>query len=165
MNSTGISFAQLGIVRRTARAAGMTISAIALFAAACGYAQAASFQCRHNQSSSEKLVCNDPELSSMDDKLSTLYSRAKDLAPDRDALEADRLSQWNWRQTHCTDKACVSNWYSRRITELDADIQQGQQAQIVSLKANLTAQNLPTDAQEAVLQIEGVHPATVAGNQ
>lgn len=58
MNSTGISFAQLGIVRRTARAAGMTISAIALFAAACGYAQAASFQCRHNQSSSEKLVCN-----------------------------------------------------------------------------------------------------------
>jgi uncharacterized protein len=162
MNSIEIGITQFGIGRRAARAAGMTLSAIALFAAACGYAQAASFQCRHSLSSSEKLVCKDPELSSLDDKLSTLYKRAQDLTPDRDALEADRLSQWSWRQQHCTDKACVNNWYVRRITELDADIQQGQQAQISSLKANLTAQNLPTDAQEAVLQIEGVHPTTAA---
>jgi uncharacterized protein len=160
MNSIGISFNQTRAVRRAVRAASFTVSALALLAAVSGYAHAASFKCRHSLSSSEKLVCNDAELSSLDDKLSTLYSRAKDLAPDRDALEADRISQWNWRQSHCTDKACVNNWYERRITELDADIQQGQQAQIVSLKANLTAQNLPSDAQEAVLQIEGVHPRT-----
>jgi uncharacterized protein len=143
------------------RTAASTVTGFALFAGVAGHAQATSFPCHPNQSSSEDLICEDAELSSLDDKLSALYNRAKDLAPDRAAIEADRISQWEWRQRHCADKACVANWYDRRITEIDADIQQGQQAQILTLKAGLTAQALPADAQEAVLEIKGVYPPAV----
>ncbi|WP_166656380.1 hypothetical protein [Paraburkholderia sp. BL10I2N1] len=39
----------------------------------------------------------------------------------------------------------------------------GQQTQIISLKANLTEQKVPSDAQEAVLEIKGVRlPSTVS---
>jgi uncharacterized protein len=142
---------------------GSFVAALALFAT--GYAQATSFPCRHDQSSSEKLVCQDSELSSLDDKLATLYVHAKDLALDRDALEADRINQWVWRQRHCKDKACVTNWYVRRIAELEADVQQGQKAQAVSLKTSLDAQGIPQDAQQAVLEIKRAQAPSKANNQ
>ena len=149
--------------RCATRVAGSVVAVLALSAA--WYAQAASFPCRHDQSSSEKLICQDPELSSLDDKLAALYIHAKDLALDRDALEADRINQWVWRQRHCTDKACVTNWYARRIAELEADVQQGQKAQALSLKTNLDAQGLPPDAQQAVVEIKRVQAPSKANNQ
>nr|WP_208116588.1 hypothetical protein [Paraburkholderia sp. BL10I2N1] len=90
MFSFGIVHQGTDVARRAVREAGVTAAAFTLFAAA-GYAQAASLPCRHSLSSSERFVCEDPELASLDDKLATLCSRDKDLAPDREALEADPM--------------------------------------------------------------------------
>ncbi|MDH6148204.1 MULTISPECIES: hypothetical protein [Paraburkholderia] len=57
----------------------------------------------------------------------------------------------------------MNNWYVHRIGELNADIQRRQQTQIISLKANLTEQKVPSDAQEAVLEVTGLRlPSTVS---
>lgn len=151
--------------RRVARMIRVTAAAFGLIVAAPQYVQAASFPCRYAVSISERLVCADPKLSLFDDVLAALYVQAKNLATDRDALEADRVAQWSWRQRQCKNKACVSDWYIRRIAELNADIQQGQKSQIVSLKANLTAQDIPSDAQDAVLELKGLRPPSDAGKQ
>lgn len=142
------------------RAAGrVTLTLLLLGACSFGSVQAASFHCPKNASSSEKLVCSDPELSSLDDKLAQLYKRVVDVAPDREAIEDDRVKQWQWRQHNCKDKTCVVNWYNRRIGELDADFNQGTQDQIRVLKTSLAEQNLDLSAQAAVLKIKGDNAA------
>lgn len=142
-----------------ARRARAGIGAAMLLTMLCagGYsalAQAASFHCPKNASSSEKLVCGDPALSSLDDKLAAVYLHAKDVTPDRDALEADRIHQWQWRQHNCKDKACVANWYNRRIGELQADVDQGKQAQLDALKADVVTQNLDASAKDAIMKLK-----------
>ncbi|MFM0285843.1 lysozyme inhibitor LprI family protein [Paraburkholderia megapolitana] len=128
-------------------------------------AQAASFQCPKNASSSERLVCGDPTLSSLDDKLATVYQRAKDATPDRDALEADRVNQWQWRQHNCKDKTCVVNWYNRRIGELEADLNEGQQAQVAALKTSVAEQDLDPSARDAILKLKAADRATLHAQQ
>jgi hypothetical protein len=49
----------------------------------------------------------------------------------------------------------VVNWYNRRISELDADFDQGTENQVTVLKASLAEQNLALPAQAAVLRIKG----------
>jgi uncharacterized protein len=85
-------------------------------------ANAASFDCAKAASFSEKAVCSDPTLSSLDDTLGARYTQAYAVTPDKRALAAVRDHEWRWRQTHCRDKACVADWYERRIAELSADI-------------------------------------------
>jgi uncharacterized protein len=134
-----------------------TSVAVALFLIGGGLsvpAQAASFHCGKNASTSEKLVCGDPQLSSLDDKLAAAYQRAKDVAPDKQSIEDARVQQWQWRQHNCHDKTCVANWYERRISELDADFSEGKTAQKAAFEANLTRQNLAPSAQAAVRKIE-----------
>ncbi|MDH6148203.1 hypothetical protein OKW46_002128 [Paraburkholderia sp. WSM4179] len=65
MFSFGIVHQGTDVACRVVREAGVTAAAFTLFAAA-GHAQAASLPCRHSLSSSERLVCEDPELSSLD---------------------------------------------------------------------------------------------------
>jgi uncharacterized protein len=137
------------------RAASRLVVLIALSAAA-NFASAASFRCPHDASASEKLICGDPELSSLDDKLATIYQRAKDAAPAADAIEADRVAQWQWRQRNCKDKACVESWYERRIRELEADFSQGQDAEAAGLAEHMSAQNIAPDARAAVVELKGL---------
>lgn len=59
----------------------------------------------------------------------------------------------------------MTNWYARRIAELEADVQQGQKAQALSLKTNLDAQGLPPDAQQAVVEIKRAQAPSKANNQ
>lgn len=153
MTKSGKLVSKLFNVRRAAGTA--TLALLLLGGAFSGAAQAASFHCGKKVSSSEKLVCNDPELSSLDDKLAIAYKRAKDVTPDTAAFEDDRVKQWQWRQHNCKDKACVINWYNRRISELDADFDQGTENQVTVLKASLAEQNLAPPAQAAVLRMKG----------
>ncbi|WP_322042319.1 hypothetical protein [Paraburkholderia sp. J67] len=141
---------------------GLNATALALFAtlAVSTAAQAASFKCPHNASASERIVCNDPTLSALDDKLAALYRTAVDATPDATALEADRLSQWQWRQHNCKDKACVTDWYNRRIAELEGDYLHGQQATVQRVKDGVVDQHLAPSAQDAVLQMKGIEPAS-----
>ena len=140
---------------------GLNAAAIALFASLAGspFAHAASFHCPHNASASERLVCNDPTLSALDDKLAALYRSAFDTTTDTTALEADRVSQWQWRQHNCKDKACVTDWYDRRIAELEGDLKHGKQATIARVKEGVVDQRLAPSAQDAVLEMHGIPPA------
>jgi uncharacterized protein len=125
-------------------------------AGAMPLAYGASFHCPSNASASERIVCGDPILSAQDDRLATAYSQAYDATPDRRALEADRVHQWQWRQRNCTDKACVTSWYERRIAELEADRHQGQQEAAGRVKAAVADQHLTLDARDAVLRLKGI---------
>jgi len=140
---------------------GLSAAAIALFAplALSPSAYAASFHCPQNASASERLVCNDPTLSALDDKLAALYRSALDATPDTTALEADRVSQWQWRQHNCKDKACVTDWYGRRIAELEGDLKHGKQASVQRVKEGVVDQRLAPSAQDAVLEMHGIAPA------
>ncbi|HTH62762.1 MAG TPA: hypothetical protein VL689_21755 [Paraburkholderia sp.] len=141
-------------------------AAIGLFASLAGIAaaRAASFQCPHNASASERLVCNDPALSALDDKLAGLYRNAFDASPDPTSLEADRVSQWQWRQRNCKDKACVTDWYERRIAELEGDVKHGKEATVQRVKDGVVDQHLAPSAQDAVLQMHGIEPASKSDN-
>jgi uncharacterized protein len=119
-------------------------------------ADAASFRCPHNASASERLVCNDPTLSALDDKLAALYRAALDATPNAEALEADRVSQWQWRQHNCKDNGCVTDWYNRRIAELEGDLAQGNTAAVQRVKDGVVNQHLVPSAQQAVLHMKGI---------
>jgi uncharacterized protein len=140
---------------------GLNAAAVALFAtfAVAPLAHAASFTCPHNASASERIVCNDPALSALDDKLAALYRNAFDATTDTTALEADRVSQWQWRQHNCKDKACVTDWYNRRIAEMEGDVKHGKQATVQRVKESVVDQDLAPSAQHAVLEIKGIEPA------
>jgi uncharacterized protein len=137
---------------------GLRRAALVLFASLAGasLAHAASFRCPHNASASERLVCGDPELSALDDKLAALYRNAVEATPDTTALEADRISQWQWRQHNCKDKACVADWYNRRIAELEGDLQHGKEASAERVRTGVVEQQLAPTAQNAVLEMKGV---------
>ncbi len=130
---------------------------ICIFAAGAtltGHASAASFKCTSHASASEKIVCSDPQLSKLDDRLVVAYQRAKNASPDTKSIEAARTEQWLWRQRNCTDKACVLNWYERRIAELDADYQQTQPTQRAALEASLIDRNVEPSASAAIRQLK-----------
>ena len=129
-------------------------AALVLAAGASLSAHAASFDCKKGQSFSEKVVCETPYLSRLDDQLSIAYKHAMDVTPDRQALEDSRVAQWQWRQKNCHDAACVTNWYERRLSELHADASQGQKAQRVAFELHLDHQALAPDAAAAVRQMK-----------
>lgn len=149
-------FFNRGIHRNVKR--GLNAAAIALFASLAGspFANAASFHCSRNASASERLVCNDPSLSALDDQLAALYRNALDASSDTTALEADRVSQWQWRQHNCKDKACVADWYNRRIAELEGDVKHGKQATVQRVKESVVDQHLAPSAQDAVLEMKHI---------
>jgi uncharacterized protein len=140
----------------------LNAAAVALFAtlAVSPLAHAASFTCPHHASASERIVCADPTLSALDDKLAALYRNAVDASTDTTALEADRVSQWQWRQHNCKDKACVTDWYNRRIAEMEGDLKHGKQATVQRVKESVVDQNLAPAAQHAVLEMKGIEPAS-----
>jgi uncharacterized protein len=133
----------------------LSICVLAACATLAGNASAASFHCTGKSSASEKIVCNDPQLSSLDDRLAASYQRARDASIDPRSVESARIEQWLWRQHNCTDKACVQSWYERRIAELDADYEQARQAQRDAFEASLAEQKLAPSAADAVRQMKG----------
>jgi uncharacterized protein len=140
--------------------ASLSFCVVVACATFAGNATAASFHCTKNSSSSEKIVCDDPQLSSLDDQLATAYQRARDASIDPRPVESARIQQWLWRQHNCTDKACVQNWYDRRIVELDADYDQAKHAQHDAFEAALAGQKLAPAAADAVRQMK--HDSLVA---
>ncbi|MFM0626760.1 lysozyme inhibitor LprI family protein [Paraburkholderia xenovorans] len=153
--------------RLTTPSALLSIGLLVAGATLAADASAASFKCTSKSSASEKIVCKDPALSALDDRLAAAWQRAKDTTLDTAALEAARTHQWLWRQHNCTDQACVKSWYDRRIAELDADYEQAKQARREAFDASLAGQNLAPSAADAVRKMKGesVAHATTASAQ
>lgn len=81
-------------------------------------AHATSFDCHRGRSLTERMICNDPALSKLDDTLGQLYWKARRQVTSRRAFLSDSDSKWAWREANCRDVACLGTWYATRIEEL-----------------------------------------------
>jgi uncharacterized protein len=81
-------------------------------------AHATSFDCNRGHSLTEKIICNDPALSKLDDTLGQLYWKARRRVINRRAFLSDSDSKWTWREENCRDAACLGTWYATRIDQL-----------------------------------------------
>jgi TonB family protein len=77
-----------------------------------------SFDCKKARLASEKLICSDAELASLDLDLATVFAQAKAAASDKRAFVEVARQNWNWRNTNCFDKTCLVAWYSAQRDRL-----------------------------------------------
>jgi uncharacterized protein YecT (DUF1311 family) len=97
---------------------------ILLFLLAMPFASyAASFDCSKARSLVEITICNDAELSRLDDELGQIYRRAKSVAPDKKAFQVTTQVDWQRRERDCRTRSCIVNWYSERKSSLLAVIE------------------------------------------
>lgn len=95
------------------------IAALAVLACASfGVAHATSFDCAKANTPADHLICNDPQLSAMDDQLFTLYEKVKSETPNKAALIANEKSAWINREENCSNKMCLIAWYESRLAYL-----------------------------------------------
>lgn len=73
-----------------------------------------SFDCGKSHSQNEYLICHTPALAIADVKLANSVTAAKNTiaATDLDALKERMRGQWNFREKHCNDVACLNAWYA-----------------------------------------------------
>jgi len=90
---------------------------------------AASFDCAKAKSKNEKLICSDPELSSLDEALSSAYRHAHEIAPDKSVV---RQSQRDWLGSYlvssCDDAACLKPIFAQRVALLKEIAGEGEPA-------------------------------------
>jgi uncharacterized protein len=80
---------------------------------------ASSFDCTHATSSSEKAICADPYISTLDRKLGSLWSSTLSKVADPNVLKTDQ-HQWLKQRNQCADQVdCLRHQYLMRITELE----------------------------------------------
>jgi hypothetical protein len=79
-----------------------------------------SFDCGKSHSQNEYLICHTPGLAAADVKLANSVDEAKTAiaATDLDALKERMRGQWNFREKHCNDVACLSTWYTYQISTM-----------------------------------------------
>ena len=118
MKNIAINPLKRGLGLRLWLAAGIAAPCI-LFASP---AMSASFDCSKNGSANEKIICDDPELSAMDEQLAKLFKQARKKAADRRAFNAASDQQWLWREKNCHSRECLVDWYRKRQTELKANL-------------------------------------------
>ncbi len=80
---------------------------------------AASFNCAKAGSLSEMSICNDPELSRLDDELAKIYQQAKAHAADKDIFRQQTQAAWKWREKNCQSRECLISWYAQRKITLE----------------------------------------------
>jgi TonB family protein len=91
-----------------------------------------SFDCGKARTASEKLICSDAELASLDLDLATVFAQAKAIASDKRAFGEAARRNWNWRNANCFDKSCLVTWYNDQRERLVAILNQPAQADAVS---------------------------------
>lgn len=101
-------------------AVGLSVAALSL-TAAFKPSYAASFDCAKATSIVETLICRDPALSQLDDRLSAAYSAARTRSGNAPQLSGEQPA-WTVQRNQCQTTACVSGAYSARLVELEAGI-------------------------------------------
>ncbi len=80
-------------------------------------AQAASFDCAKAQSIVEHLICDNPEISKLDEELNAAYKTAlQDVDPTDSIRQAQK--QWMKERNGCVDAVCVTSSYITRLALL-----------------------------------------------
>jgi len=79
-----------------------------------------SFNCRGARSTSERMVCSDPELAALDRRLNAAYEDAIAAGASRRELRAEQDRWLSTREAAAPDPDAVAQVYRRRIRELNA---------------------------------------------
>ena len=95
--------------------------------------QAASFDCKSAASKIEKLICDDDELSKLDDDLSKAYQLSLEQSDDKQKATKDQRKWLKEVRNACQDENCLKTEYQKRI---------GTSIQIVAQAADNAQQNL-----------------------
>lgn len=79
---------------------------------------AVSFDCSKSTKSSEKTICNDSELSNLDDMMSKVYAESKNQTNDKNLLVSEQ-KDWYKKTVKCAEsRNCLIEAYNTRINEL-----------------------------------------------
>ena len=78
------------------------------------HAQAASFDCKKAGNKIERMICQYPEISILDEELSKAYKAVR--AKEKEVIKEQRA--WLKTRNKCGDTACLKKIYSERVAEL-----------------------------------------------
>jgi len=76
---------------------------------------AASFDCSKASSPTEKMICQNPKISKLDDRLSEVYKEVRKA----DASVVEEQKSWLKDARACKDEKCLENAYGIRVEELE----------------------------------------------
>jgi uncharacterized protein len=99
---------------------GFTAGTLGLLLLCSSAASAQSFNCRYAKTPDEVLICQDPRLSALDERLSSMFFRLRNTLPprQRELLDAEQQSWLRERMSCGRDAACIAAVYQRRIRQL-----------------------------------------------
>jgi uncharacterized protein len=85
-----------------------------------GAVQAQSFNCRYAKTADEVLICQNADLSALDEQMSSLFSRLRNSLSHGETRLLDReQSFWLQNRISCgRDAGCIEGAYQRRIRQL-----------------------------------------------
>ena len=83
-----------------------------------------SFNCAIAKSKTELLICNDHQLSAMDKELAKIHAEAKSTTLHPDQFKKFNQRRWKERESECTTRECLIQWYAARKGELEKDLRE-----------------------------------------
>ena len=113
-----MAFGRMTFWRKTFGLAALTV--LGTLTLSAGAAEAQSFNCNAADRPDEVLICQDPRLSALDQRMSSLYFRLRNslVGAARERLEADQAA-WLRQRFGCgRDFGCIRDLYQSRIAEL-----------------------------------------------
>ena len=83
-------------------------------------AEAQSFNCRYARTADEVLICQDPHLGALDERMAGLFYRLRSRLYDfeRSRLDQVQASWLRYRMSCGRDPGCIEYAYRRRISQL-----------------------------------------------
>lgn len=95
---------------------------LSVLLAILGGAEAASFDCKQARTATERTICADPMLSSLDEELGTAYRATLEETKDKDRLRREQQAWLKERDVRCkADGSCLDTQIRERIRAL-ADV-------------------------------------------
>jgi uncharacterized protein YecT (DUF1311 family) len=85
-----------------------------------GTALGASFDCAKASFAAEKLVCENPDISQLDDRLARAYRSRLSEARDRGEARRDQARWLSAVRNRCQTVACVRSAYAERLAEVES---------------------------------------------
>lgn len=83
-------------------------------------AYSTSFDCQKAKSINEHLICDDLELSKLDDEFALAYKEALRKSATPKELITDQRDAWRRREKECPSKTCLVDWFAQRQAFLSA---------------------------------------------
>jgi len=81
------------------------------------FVHAASFDCTKAESPTEKLICENPTVSLLDEQLGKIYKQVLANTANKNSLKLEQL-EWLKQQRNCKDSECLTKTYQTRIEQL-----------------------------------------------